>query len=88
MARWKMDKQDIQNLFERLRRRFDRRAPEPLLVFGRRTAPAPGFSRLELDEAGISEQSALDLGLKVDRRRMSSLGTNVENLRAFLARKK
>ena len=81
-----MDKQELQGLFHRLRRRFDRRTPEALYVYGRRAIPAAGFSAGELREAGISADEAVRLGLKVDAQRMSSLGTNVESLRDFLNR--
>ena len=79
-----MDKQELQGLFHRLRRRFNRATPEALYVYGRRAVPATGFSMNELQEAGISAQDALRMGLKVDAERMSSLGTNVENLKHFL----
>lgn len=82
-----MDKQDLQGLFRRLRRRFDRRTPEALYVYGRRAVPAAGFSMNELQEAGISAQEAARMGLKVDAERMSSLGTNVESLKEFLLRR-
>ncbi len=82
-----MDKQELQGLFRRLRRRFDRTTPEALYVYGRRAVPAAGFSVNELQEAGLSAQDAVRMGLKVDAERMSSLGTNVESLRDFLARR-
>ena len=81
-----MDKQEMQGLFGRLRRRFDRRPPVALYIYGRRAIPAPGFSPGELSEAGVSPEEALRLGLKVDPARMSSLGNNVASLRDFLAR--
>jgi ribosomal protein L13E len=81
-----MDKQEMHGLFQRLRRRFDRRPPVALYIYGRRAIPATGFSPGELKEAGVSEQDAARLGLKVDPERMSSLGTNVESLRSFIAR--
>jgi ribosomal protein L13E len=79
-----MDKQETHNLIARLLKRLDRSAPQPLLIYGRRTAPAAGFSLAEIAEAGLSQDAALKLGLKVDAERMSSLGTNVENLHRFL----
>ncbi|HUS20235.1 MAG TPA: ribosomal protein L13e [Terriglobales bacterium] len=82
-----MDKQDLRGLLHRLKRRFDRSTPEALYVYGRRAVPAAGFSMNELFEAGISAQEAELLGLRVDAQRMSSLGTNVEALRDFLARR-
>lgn len=81
-----MDKQEMNGLFGRLLRRFDRSAPEALYVYGRRAVPAAGFSVGELQEAGISAQQAVRMGLKVDAGRMSALGANVESLREFLRR--
>ena len=82
-----MDKQDIQGVLHRLKRRFDRGTPEALYVYGRRAVPAAGFSVNELQEAGLSAQDAVRIGLRVDAQRMSSLGANIESLRAFLARR-
>jgi ribosomal protein L13E len=82
-----MDKQDIQGLLHRLKRRFDRSMPEALYIYGRRAIPAAGFSMNELQEAGLSVQDAVRMGLRVDAQRLSSLGTNVESLRDFLARR-
>ena len=79
-----MDKQETHSLIARYRRRLDRSAPQPLLIYGRRTAPAAGFSPAELEETGLSRTDALAFGLKVDDERMSSLGANVENLRTFI----
>lgn len=70
-----------------MRRRFNRTTPEALYVYGRRAVPAAGFSINELQEAGISVTDAPRMGLKVDAERMSSLGTNVESLKDFLARR-
>lgn len=81
-----MDKQDLQNWLDGLRRRFERRPPRPVLVYGRRTAPAAGFSPAELAEAGLEEEQARRLGLPVDSSRLSSLGSNVSQLRDFLRR--
>ena len=81
-----MDKQDMYGLFQRLRKRYDRRPPVALYIYGRRAIPATGFSPAELRDAGVSEEQATRLGLKVDPERMSSLGNNVESLREFLQR--
>ncbi len=81
-----MDKQDVQSWLDGLRRRFARRPPRPMLVYGRRAAPAPGFSPAELAEAGLDEEQARALGLPVDSSRLSSLGSNVSRLREFLRR--
>ena len=78
-----MDKQRLQHVADKLAARLDRRPPQPMLVYGRRLAPAAGFSLAELDEAGLTQAAAADLGLPVDEGRMSSLGTNVESLRRF-----
>lgn len=79
-----MDKQDLRNLFDAVRRRLDRRPPRPGLVYGRREAPAAGFSLSELADAGLDEDSARRLGLPVDPARLTSLGSNVCRLREFI----
>lgn len=81
-----MDKQGLQTLFAKWRRRFDRTPPSALLIYGRRAAPAAGFSLPELAEAGLDPERARALGMNVDPARMSSLGANVENLKRFLER--
>lgn len=81
-----MDKQDMQGLFTRLRKRYDRRPPVALYIYGRRAIPASGFSPGELRDAGLSEEQAARLGVKVDPERMSSLGNNVESLREYIQR--
>ena len=81
-----MDKQEMNGLFQRLRRRFDKRPPVALYIYGRRAVPASGFSKGELNEAGVSEQDAARLGITVDPERMSSLGNNVESLREYLGK--
>ena len=67
-------------------RRFDRRPPQPMLVYGRRAVPAAGFSLGELAEAGLDEEAARRMGLPVDASRLSSLGSNVASLQEFLKR--
>jgi len=79
-----MDKQDVQSWLDGLRRRFQRRPPRAMLVYGRRPAPAQGFSPAELAEAGLDQERARALGLPVDSSRMSSLGSNVSRLREYL----
>lgn len=81
-----MDKQEMHGLFQRLRKRYDRRPPVALYIYGRRAIPATGFSPGELRDAGLSQEQARRLGLKVDPERMSSLGNNVESLREYLER--
>ena len=81
-----MDRQTIHGWLSRLARRFDHRPPQPVYIYGRRAAPAAGFSPAELAEAGLDEESARGLGLPVDASRLSALGSNVEQLRDFLKR--
>lgn len=81
-----MDKQDLQSWLDGLRRRFQRRPPQPLLIYGRRAARAAGFSPAELAEAGLDQQQARRFGLPVDSSRLSSLGSNVSRLREYLRR--
>ena len=82
-----MDKQDYQAIARSINKRLTREVPKPVLVYGRRLALANGFSLHELKEVGLEAAAAKDLGLPVDEHRMSSLGTNVENLRVFLKRR-
>jgi len=79
-----MDRQDTRAILNKLTARFRRAAPTPHTIYGRRAVPAPGFSLAEIAEAGLSEIAARSLGLPVDSERKSSLGANVESLRAFL----
>lgn len=81
-----MDRQEIQQLVDKLKRRFSRELPEPVLIYGRRAVKAPGFSLAELTDAGLDEASAVELGIKVDRQRMNSIGSNVDALLEFLKR--
>jgi len=43
-----------------------------------------GFSRKELEEAGITIKEALKLGIPVDRRRSSAYKENIEALKQFI----
>jgi ribosomal protein L13E len=81
-----MDRQEIQNVFTRLLSRFARTAPRAMLIYGRRAVPAPGFSLAEIEEAGLGQDRARELGILVDTARMSSLGANVEALKDYLKR--
>jgi ribosomal protein L13E len=81
-----MDKQSLQFAMNKVRERFDRSVPQAQIVYGRRLAPAKGFSLVELEEAGLTELVARSLGLATDSRRMSSLGVNVDALKRFLRR--
>jgi ribosomal protein L13E len=53
---------------------------EPRTISGREVAFTNGYSRLELERAGITEAQALAAGLTIDRERTSSLGSNVMQL--------
>ena len=53
---------------------------EPRTISGREVAFTNGYSRLELERAGITEAQALAAGLTIDKERMSSLGSNVMQL--------
>jgi ribosomal protein L13E len=81
-----MDRQETQSLLARLLRRFARTEPQAILVYGRRSVPAPGFSLAELEEANISPERARELGIPVDGKRMSSLGANVDALKSYMKR--
>ena len=57
-----------------------RRAPKiiaPANLDGRKTVAAIGFSKLELERAGLTEEEAERFGLRVDPDRCSALGDNV-----------
>jgi ribosomal protein L13E len=56
----------------------------PLDSAGRETRPAHGFSLLEIERAGISEERAHEMGLVLDRRRHSALGSNVAQLKRLV----
>jgi ribosomal protein L13E len=53
---------------------------EPRIISGREVAFTNGYSRLELERAGITEAQAVAAGLTIDTERMSSLGSNVMQL--------
>jgi ribosomal protein L13E len=77
-------------MIEQLRKWFERTRVTlaPLAIRGREVASANGYSLLELERAGISEQQASSVGLQIDRGRNSALGSNVlqlEKLRASRA---
>lgn len=64
-----------------------RKAPKiiaPRNLDGRKTVAAIGFSKLELERAGLSEAQAEAFGLRVDRDRFSALGDNVSLLKRLL----
>ena len=53
---------------------------EPKATAGREVARAFGYSLLELERGGITEEQAIAEGLTIDRERMSALGSNVMQL--------
>jgi len=53
---------------------------EPKAISGREVAFADGYSLLELERAGVTEDQAIAAGLPIDRERTSSLGSNVMQL--------
>jgi ribosomal protein L13E len=53
---------------------------EPRAISGREVAFTQGYSLLELERAGITEDAATAAGLTIDRERTSSLGSNVLQL--------
>lgn len=64
-----------------------KRAPKiiaPKNLDGRKTVAAIGFSKLELERAGLSEERVREFGLRVDADRCSALGDNVSLLRRLL----
>jgi ribosomal protein L13E len=56
----------------------------PANIDGRKLVSGAGFSTLELERAGLSEQRAEELGLRIDRDRCSALGNNVLLLQRLL----
>ena len=63
---------------------------QPRAISGREVAFTDGYSLLELERAGLTEDQATAAGLTIDRERNSALGSNVMQLqklrRARLAR--
>ncbi len=53
---------------------------EPRASSGREVAFAAGYSALELERAGITEEQAIAAGVAIDRSRSSALGSNVMQL--------
>ena len=53
----------------------------PVTLAGRSIVPATGYSRLELERAGLTEENAVRLGLVVDADRKTMVGSNVMQLR-------
>ena len=65
-----------------LRHWFDRAQVrlQPRATSGREVAFAAGYSLLELERAGVTEEQAIAAGVAIDRDRMSALGSNVMQL--------
>jgi ribosomal protein L13E len=69
-------------MIDALRRWFTRTEVrlEPRAISGREVAFAEGYSLLELERAGLTEDQAIAAGLLIDRERDSALGSNVMQL--------
>lgn len=65
----------LQRWFERARVRI-----APVQTNGREASFSGGYSLLELERAGLSENDAQELSIPVDRSRLSALGSNVMQL--------
>jgi ribosomal protein L13E len=65
----------LRHWFERTQVRL-----EPKSISGREVAFAAGYSLLELERAGVTEEQAAAAGLAIDRERISALGSNVIQL--------
>jgi ribosomal protein L13E len=65
-----------------IRRWFERTEVQlaPRATSGREVAFAEGYSLLELERAGITEEQANAAGLPIDRERTSAVGSNVIQL--------
>ena len=78
----------LRRWFDRTEIRLEPRSRlEPRAISGREVAFADGYSLLELERAGVSEDQALAAGLPIDRERTSSLGCNVLQLEKLLSYK-
>ena len=53
---------------------------QPRAISGREVAFTDGYSLLEIERAGLTEDQAIAAGLTIDRVRSSSLGSNVMQL--------
>jgi len=52
-------------------------------IFGKRQREGKGFSRAELEEAGISTGDTMRLGIPMDKRRSTKHEENVERLKTY-----
>ncbi len=77
-------------MIDALRRWFARTEVrlEPRAISGREVSFADGYSLLELERAGMTEDQAIAAALPIDRQRTSSLGCNVIQLEKLLTRDK
>ncbi|HWC76656.1 MAG TPA: hypothetical protein VG778_04300 [Blastocatellia bacterium] len=74
--------------FNRTRKRgqtAERVSAAPIDSAGRETRPASGYSLLELERAGLTEDRANEMGLLIDRKRHSAIGANVLQLKRLVA---
>lgn len=69
-------------MIDALRRWFTRTEVrlQPRSISGREVAFTHGYSLLEIERAGLTEDQAIAAGLTIDRERSSSLGSNVMQL--------
>jgi ribosomal protein L13E len=69
-------------MIDALRRWFTRTDVHltPRVISGREVAFTDGYSLLELERAGVTEDQVMAAGLTIDRERSSSLGSNVMQL--------
>jgi ribosomal protein L13E len=69
-------------MIDALRRWFTRTEVrlQPRSISGREVAFTDGYSLLELERAGLTEDQAIAAGLTIDRERRSLLGSNVMQL--------
>lgn len=65
----------LQRWFDRARVRI-----APVQTSGREAAFSDGYSLLEVERAGLTEDDAASLNIPVDRARLSSVGSNVIQL--------
>ena len=57
----------------------------PITLVGKSMVRAKGYSLLELERAGLTEEDALRLGLPVDPQRKTMVGSNVIQLRDLMS---
>ena len=69
-------------MIDALRRWFTRTDVhlKPKAISGREVAFTDGYSLLEIERAGLTEDQAVAAGLTIDRERNSALGSNIMQL--------